>query len=374
MGDVILGMPGRWAENNREKSDHYTTKIGGFPDWPIKDADIKLDLVQCKLCGGKLCLIAQIYAPVLTPKSSIEDRVIYVLGCPLPECGSNPQSWRALRVQKCQDETQISGSSPKAMPLEEECAPAKELNGTSEGHLSTDCTEENDDEGDSDLDLEDLARALAEAATLASQSKKQNGSKRPNSTAKGPAVKQRVDNANMPFLPCFYVYPEKELYAGKSNPVSVGDSAISIKENQSNTSDHEDEEKWEGENYEYDRALGADRTYLKFKKQLDAYPEQCFRYSYGGNPLLATPNLPKPETCKLCGSLRHYEFQLMPPLLYFLHQAADDSSVCSPDEWTWMTLIIYTCSKSCCPSLCAEKPGGCCWGVSEEEIIIQDDS
>nr|CAD1826403.1 unnamed protein product [Ananas comosus var. bracteatus] len=339
-------MPGRWAENNRLAH---------------KDADIKLDLVQCKLCGGKLCLIAQIYAPVLTPKSSIEDRVIYVLGCPLPECGSNPQSWRALRVQKCQDETQISGSSPKAMPLEEECAPAKELNGTSEGHLSTDCTEENDDEGDSDLDLEDLARALAEAATLASQSKKQNGSKRPNSTAKGPAVKQRVDNANMPFLPCFYVYPEKELYAGKSNPVSVGDSAISIKENQSNTSDHEDEEKWEGENYEYDRALGADRTYLKFKKQLDAYPEQCFRYSYGGNPLLATPNLPKPETCKLCGSLRHYEFQLMPPLLYFLHQAADDSSVCSPDEWTWMTLIIYTCSKSCCPSLCAEKPGGCCW-------------
>lgn len=202
----------------------------------------------------------------------------------------------------------------------------------------------------------------------------------------------------VPVLPCFYVYSQYESHPSRG---SRAVSALQITE-RSEAAERDElsrgEEVWEGEEYEHDRALSADRTYLKFKKRLDCYPEQCFRslvlgllctrvgfikhsylwesificiiialivflcadisvdsnvmfplsrYCFKGKPLWASKDGAEAGVCPLCGGPRVYEMQLMPPLLYYLQQACKDlpSSSYSPNDWEWLTLIVFTCAQ-----------------------------
>ncbi|KAK9062255.1 hypothetical protein SSX86_019441 [Deinandra increscens subsp. villosa] len=353
MGEVILGMPGPWADDNFEAADHYTTKIGGVPDFPCPKSAIRPDLLRCDSCGENLCLVAQIYAPISSKILTVEERVIYIFVCVAPTCEA--LSWRALRVQRSftDKESEPSGHDSSASPLTTK--------------VQDDPWAFNFDDEDDDIDLNDLGKALTEATALASASKTRKQNTCPGSTNKSSPVSLRsraVDDKSA-VLACFYIYTKDENYSKNVASVSASISSLNIKENQSDDNEHAPEEAWEGESYEYDRALNADRTYLKFKKRLDVHPEQCFRYSYGGKPLLASAEAGDPRRCLQCGEPRHYEMQLMPPLLYYLQEA---NSNCSLENWNWMTIIVYTCSKACAPASKQESDG---WIIAEEAIMVQ---
>ncbi|KAF8019102.1 hypothetical protein BT93_H3855 [Corymbia citriodora subsp. variegata] len=356
MGRVFLGMPGPWADDNREASDHYTAKIGGLPDWPSPLVALGSDFLKCSICGNKLCLIGQVPAPITSGNLKVEDRVLYIFGCLAPKCGSSPLSWRAIRIQRsCEDKESNSTCRDVGMA-------ATPSFSAGENDWWNDL-----DESDEDVDLEELGRALAKAATVTSNLKKPNRHENSEEVAKsspsGP-ISRQVDDS-IPVMPCFYIYTLEEPYSKDVTSACSNFSSLSI-----NINNHVEKEVLDEERYEYDRAVMADRTYFKFKKRLDAYPEQCFRYSNGGKPLLATEEIGDPGRCKLCGGPRQFEMQLMPPLLYFLHEAANDSQKDALENWNWMTAIIYTCSKSCYDSQNEEFRCGD-WIVAEEAVVVQ---
>ncbi|ONM13171.1 Tetratricopeptide repeat (TPR)-like superfamily protein [Zea mays] len=113
-----------------------------------------------------------------------------------------------------------------------------------------------------DFDLDALAEALEQSATLASNSKKKNKSKHANAPVKRPVLKAQACDLSIPVLSCFtYI-----MIIDKGTVGSNISELVLDKETMDAANDGE--EKWEGEKYEYHKAIGADRTFSKFEKRL----------------------------------------------------------------------------------------------------------
>ncbi|KAJ8543748.1 hypothetical protein K7X08_025366 [Anisodus acutangulus] len=309
MGGVFLGMPGPWAGHMHEAADHYTTKIGGLPDWPIPLLSTSVDLLKCSVCKSDLCLLAQVYAPISKKNLNIEERIIYVFVCLMPEYGSATVSWRAIRIQKSVNSEGLKSQSDTAVS-----SPASSISDSKKEWKkdiwSFDSLEEDDDEDDDDIDLAELGRALSEAASMASHSKKQNHGHDLTSKTSSTVCAAIIIDKTLPVILCFYIYAAEEKFSTK-------DASVCSKSILSPIKDHENDPDTREETWE--------------------------------NNVLDT-------------HIVESRFWLLEML-----EAVSDKEKHALDNWNWMTLIVYTCSQNCSK----DKSSDDGWIVAEEAVVVQ---
>lgn len=87
-----------------------------------------------------------------------------------------------------------------------------------------------------------------------------------------------------------------------------------------------------------------DKFFHKFRKICADEPDQIIRYDRLGQPLwidniqsTVAEQLNEIPPCEQCGTLRQFEFQIMPQMLNYLKDPNID----------WGVLVIYTCPNSC---------------------------
>eukprot|EP01006_Ploeotia_vitrea_P044237 TRINITY_DN66820_c1_g1_i1.p1 TRINITY_DN66820_c1_g1~~TRINITY_DN66820_c1_g1_i1.p1 ORF type:complete len:491 (+),score=224.87 TRINITY_DN66820_c1_g1_i1:50-1522(+) len=118
---VTLGVPGAWIdESDAAATDVYTNKAGGQPDWYGTELVEGVDRKRlcCGVCGRKMFLLVQVYAPVQT----VAARTLYVFACNNGECGNRPGSFKVLRTEIAH--SALSGSDGTA---DEQARPAVDV-------------------------------------------------------------------------------------------------------------------------------------------------------------------------------------------------------------------------------------------------------
>ncbi|KAH9549189.1 hypothetical protein CY35_10G006500 [Sphagnum magellanicum] len=228
---MLLGLPGPWTEEPNEVADHYTTKIGGTPDWPVPLLKIDVNmLLKCGICGNYLALVAQVYAPLTLPGKEINERVLYILGCTSPNCGLHPASWCTIRFQKdvsqeeaaAVDQTESVGDS-SAMLSDCPTIPSKVLHVHGWQESSTSC-HQTDEQGWGDenswggdaadgnnepdtISLQELQSSLVEAGYLAAAATRHHhvsnqGQETQSSSPDVGMLGQRNPESNLPTIVC----------------------------------------------------------------------------------------------------------------------------------------------------------------------------
>lgn len=351
MSDIDLGFAEErecaWLTNR-----YFPSKAGGKPAWLELEKLPNNNELKCEKCQQPKAFLCQIYAP-------FEDeynfhRTIYVFVCRSPDC-QEMNSANYLSVYRSQLPRKNTFYSIE--PPIEEGKPLPEINTTKKLCFVCGC-------------LGPLAcgrcRSINYCSATHQRAHWQDHKKMCTSENNS-----RCENVSV-LLPNI-IFPEWEIVVEANNPEEEFDTENddeSVEQSRwkeyqelldaGNTGTLKDVPDSELDKYVTESEAVDDKCFRNFKKEVSRDPEQILRYKRGGHPLWIAnveqtfgQNHRIPD-CELCGSMRQFEFQIMPQMLNLLKD----------DHLDWGVLAVYTCSKSC--NLPADK------GYVAEYIIKQD--
>ncbi|CAH0482636.1 unnamed protein product [Peronospora belbahrii] len=380
---VLLGVI--QERQSVDNNSPYVSKAGGTPAWYLKPPSEAASLT-CSNCSKSLFLVAQVYAPVET------DRTLYVFGCNSVSCMETLGSWRVLR-----DQVEVAKNDAALEEVEKLTEQVKLA-----WELDSDGSNWSDDDSNTQaptvdlLDFEVLLQQRNDAMQIRTKTTKLTTPT--NNTDHVKESASSIDrNAFSALLievidePCEdstgdrdfehenrlleeYLKQEEE---EKSTEIRELRNVITNLKKKQDAVHHASAATSTGESYE--KTPAGQRHLLRFQKRISRCPQQCLRYDYGGEPLwpVVAPQDLKVPSCAGCGSDRLFEMQLYPTINYFLKvdeyvvidttlvdssvststtiTSATSKTMVSTGGMDWLSLLIYSCSRSC--------------GLSHEEFI-----
>ncbi|XP_067854295.1 programmed cell death protein 2-like isoform X2 [Heptranchias perlo] len=329
---VLLGIRDAAVEEG-SRCSWDTSKAGATPDCV---PGITMQYPHCTLCCDPLIHLVQVYCPL---EGSPYHRTINVLACLRPECWGRSDSWKVLRSQYRETEEKQGTTSETA----------EEVSVT-----TRDWCDEADDWGVAEepdapgLSLRlDEPPSTAADAEIAAQATRLEGL----NLLEVPVGGGLVTLTPVPSFQPFYIgvvdeddYTEQTRFAHEEKLLKEYQRREGVDVEQLASSSCEDGGR--AETYEKTKVRHGDRTFVKFLKRISRCPQQILRYSWSGLPLfLSSPAVgfqSAVPACRICGSRRVFEFQLMPALINLLKSASSEEV-----SVEFGTVLIYTCERSC---------------------------
>jgi hypothetical protein len=405
-GKVLLGELDEWLEQETDGIITYTSsKIGGMPFWIdhttpsghqnfAYSESVSLSGVVCQQCHSSqnMTLVLQAYAPLHVTDHNESLRVLYIFVClASATCANSPKGWIVLRGGKQQTDpnnTIVTEASSSTSSMNVSMDPSYSKNHVisdetrrdvsimideKKNHVNVNIDVDADVDVDIDVDTHQIEERIEQLLSLR-ESKTHNATTNSSSSTTGPNPQKIPSSNNVLSTPMFVpitLYIDEEENLIKSTSLSSWTKEDQLTR-QVHRLLHDYEQQQQHESMQFDQQSSSSteqyskspftpefKTFHRFQKVLQQYPLQIIRYCINGTPLLFTSRssyVPQPTTipsCPYCGYPRRFELQIMPTLIPQLKlvqtlSSSSSSSIPPPSiEFSWGTLLIYTCQQDC---------------------------